>query len=167
MRHVGISLRHETDRAAEHWLGSLGLPAGAYACTHLMRAPHPHVAISLALPDGVYRELPDVPAELREAADEAAAAHAGRRSGRAVLFPGVAALTGTVTIAELLDASAIERVTVLGGGVAEPDQQVLTRDFVRPQWMDGLLTLVTSPAPGGRLAPFEVPDPTPCCGGDH
>jgi hypothetical protein len=27
-------------------------------------------------------------------------------------------------------------------------------------------TLVAAPAPGGRIAPFEVPDPTPCCA-DH
>jgi hypothetical protein len=75
-------------------------------------------------------------------------------------------LTGTVTVRDLLANSAIERVTVLGGGPAEPGQAVVTRDFVRPQWMDGVLTLVTTPAAGGRLAPFEVPNPTPCCA-DH
>ena len=49
---------------------------------------------------------------------------------------------------------------------ADPAQLVDTRDFVRPHWIDGVLTLVTMPAAGDRLAPFEVPNPTPCCA-DH
>ena len=79
-------------------------------------------------------------------------------------YPGVDALTGTVTVADLLAHSAIERVVVLGSAEAPaPDTLVDTRDFVRTQWMDGRLNLVAMPAPHGRIAPFEVPNPTPCC----
>jgi hypothetical protein len=86
-----------------------------------------------------------------------------------VLYPGVEALVGTVTVADLLAKSAIERITVLGspGRAPAPDTLVDTRDFVRPQWMDQRLTLVATPAAGGRIAPFEVPNPTPCCANHH
>ncbi len=72
---------------------------------------------------------------------------------------------GPVRGGHLLDRSAIGAVRVIGGAavIPEPDTLVDTRDFVRPQWMDGVLTLVATPAPGGRIAPFEVPNPTPCC----
>jgi hypothetical protein len=164
LRYAGVSLGHETDREAEHWLHALGLPPGVEACTHLVRTPYPQVAISFAMPDGVLA-VPDMDQPDRsEVAEQAAAAHRERRSGRAVLFAGVETLTGTVTVADLLARSAIDRVTVLGAGPAEPSLEVVTRDFVRPQWTDGLLILVATPAPGGRLAPFEVPNPTPCCG---
>ncbi|GAA5084438.1 hypothetical protein HNP84_002023 [Thermocatellispora tengchongensis] len=165
---IGLSLGHRTEREAEHWLREIvppsGLP-GLVACTHLVQAPYPHVAISLAVaepPPG----LPAPAPELRDAAGRAAAEHAARRSGRAVLYPGVERLTGTLTVGEVLAVSAIERVTQLGGPPPGPDVEVETRDFVRPLWHDGLLTLVTVPVAGGRVAPFEVPDPTPCCA-DH
>jgi hypothetical protein len=167
LRYVGAGLGHGANREAEHWIHTLGLPAGVEACTHLARTPYPHVVVSLALPPTVEVHLPEVPPELRAPAGEAAAAHAARRGGRAVLFAGVESLTGTVTVAGLLATSAISRVTVLGGAAPDPDTEILTRDFVRPEWRDGELTLVTSPAPGGRLAPFEFPNPTPCCGGAH
>jgi hypothetical protein len=69
----------------------------------------------------------------------------------------------------VLRASAIERVVVLGlpdRPEAPPDTVLDTRAFVRPQWMDGRLTLVAMPTPDGHIAPFEVPNPTPCCA-DH
>jgi hypothetical protein len=72
-----------------------------------------------------------------------------------------------LTVTELLAASAVERVAVLGGPDGRPDTLVNTRAFVRSQWLDGRLTLITTPAPNGRIAPFEVPNPTPCCGGHH
>lgn len=175
MIHLGLDLGHESERAAEHWLydlvQQLGRPAGAVACTHLTHSPVPHVAASLALPRGavaaeLLAALPPVAPELRRAAEHAAAAHAAGLAGRATVFPGVERLTGTLPVAELLDVSAIERVTVIGGAPAGPDTLVDTRDHVRPQWRDGVLTLITTPAPGGRIAPFEVPNPTPCCA-DH
>jgi hypothetical protein len=167
LRYVGISLGHGADREAEHWLHTLGLPAGVEACTHLARTPYPHVAVSLALPSTVDVNLPEAPPELRPAADQGAAAHAERRGGRAVLFAGVEALVGTVTVADLVTHSAISRVKVLGGAEPDPATEIVTRDFVRPVWMDGELTLVATAAPRGRLAPFEFPNPTPCCGGAH
>lgn len=86
---------------------------------------------------------------------------------RAVVFPGAEALTGVVTVADVLAKSAIERVLLLGGGGTPPaDQEIDTRDFVRPLWMDGALTLVVQPASESRLVPFESPSPTPCCA-DH
>jgi hypothetical protein len=101
------------------------------------------------------------------ALDGAAQVLLEREGGRAVVFPGVESLTGIRTIGEVLASSAIERVVVLGGGGEPPAKQELdTRDFVRPQWMDGRLTLVAQPARDGRLVPFESPTPTPCCA-DH
>jgi hypothetical protein len=76
-------------------------------------------------------------------------------------------LVGRLTVGDMLAWSAIERISVLGGGPApDPAVELDTRDFVRPQWMDGRLTLMALPAPGGRLAPFELPNPIPCCA-DH
>jgi hypothetical protein len=103
------------------------------------------------------------PAELVDGAAQAAA----QQAGRAVVYPGVAALTGTVTVEELLAVSAISRVVVVGGA----DQPVardrlLTRDHVRPEWRAGELALAVSAVEPGLYAPFEVPNPTPCCA-DH
>lgn len=167
---VGLSAGHSDDRQAERWLrqllAPLDLPVGVLACTHLVRVPYPHVALSVDLPAGVDPAvLPAVPAELRAAAAQAAAEHAARSGGRAFLFPGAERLAGTPTVAQVLAASAIDRVAVLGAAPARPDTEVTTRDFVRPQWRDGTLTLVTTAVVGGRIAPFEVPDPTPCCAG--
>ncbi|MDR7278588.1 hypothetical protein [Catenuloplanes atrovinosus] len=166
--HLGLSLGHATDPDAEHWLSdhlpaALAVP-GLVACTHNVPSPYPHVALSFAAPEHV--DLPETDPELRAAADEAAARHRDRVSGRAVIFPGVEALTGTLTAAEILELSAIERVAVLGGADAAPDAVVETRDFVRPLIRSGRLELVLVPIVGGRFAPFEVPNPTPCCA-DH
>jgi hypothetical protein len=175
MMYLGLDLGHESERAAEHWLydlvHQLGRPAGVLACTHLTYRPAPHVAVSLALPDGAVTAerpaaLPPVTPELREAAGLAAAEHEAGRAGRAVLFPGVDRLTGALTVAEVLATSAIDRITVIGGAPPQADTVVDTHDFVRPHWRDGVLTLIAMPAPGGRIAPFEVPNPTPCCA-DH
>jgi hypothetical protein len=55
---------------------------------------------------------------------------------------------------------------MLGSSDPAPDTLVDTRDFVRPEWRAGRLTLVTTPAPNGRIAPFEIPNPPQCCA-DH
>ncbi|MGI5215303.1 hypothetical protein [Plantactinospora sp. CA-290183] len=163
---LGLSFGHRTDREAEQWLRQhvqpLGLP-GLVACTHLTQVPYPHVAISLTADTDIPAGLPATEPGYREAAGRAAAEHTARRSGRAVFFPGAERLVDTLTVNELLTVSAIERVVQLGGLPVEPETPIETRDFVRPQWRDGLLTLVTTPVAGNRLAPFEVPDPTPCC----
>ncbi|NGM15572.1 hypothetical protein ENC19_24505 [Verrucosispora sp. CWR15] len=163
---VGLSLGHRTLRAADHWLTEqvTGLGADLVACTHLVAEPYPHVALSVAGPAAErLAELADTPPELRVAAARAAGEHAARRSGRAVCYPGADRMVGTLTVAELLAAGAIERVVALGGTPVAPDMPVHTRDFVRPQWQAGELVLVTMPHHAGGLAPFEVPDPTPCC----
>ncbi len=155
----GVTLGHRDTAAAEHWLASLS-PVPVLACTHLVRTPQPHVALSLSFAG-------PPPAELAGVADspEAAAGQLARSSGRAVLYPGVDLLVGTLSVAEVLDRSAIERVEVLGGGAADPAALIDTGDFVRPQWRAGVLTLTTTPAAGGRLVPFETREPTPCCAG--
>ncbi|MGK5684957.1 hypothetical protein [Actinoplanes sp. URMC 104] len=152
---TGVSLGHRELSAADHWILALD-PAPSWACTHLVQTPFPHVAISLS---GVSAETAP---ELRAAADAAAAG----RSGRAVVFPGSERLVGSLTVSDVLSLSAIDRVEVLGSGVAGDDAVVDTRDFVRPQYRGGDLVLVTTPAAGGVLVPFETREPTPCCA-DH
>ncbi|MGS2617610.1 hypothetical protein ACVCAH_24260 [Micromonospora sp. LZ34] len=167
---LGLSLGHRTVREAEHWLAGhvapLGLP-DLVACTHLVATPYPHVALTVAAAPDRLAGLPDSPPGLRAAARRAAGEHAARRSGRAVHYPGSDRMVGTLTVADLLAASAIERVVVLGGGAPPgPETPLHTRDFVRPQWRAGELVLVATPRSAGGVAPFEVPDPTPCCA-DH
>jgi hypothetical protein len=175
--YIGLDAGHGTVAEAEHWLDDVlaatGLDDedGVVACTHLVRASWPHVAVSIAVP-GIPGQtvvppgLPEVPEPLAGAAEQARAEHVAGRSGRASHFPGRESLKGTLTVADLVAGSAIDAVVVLGAPPPAPDTVVDTRDFVRPQWRDGRLTLVTTPAPDGRIAPFEVPDPTPCCA-DH
>ncbi|MGM9386976.1 hypothetical protein [Streptomyces antibioticus] len=183
-----VSLR-EADHLVHDLVDRLGLPPGTLACTHLIRtAERRGTAVSLALPDAdaaeavwarVEGELSGAGAVLGgraygaaaavRAAGSAAGEHARREGGRAVLFPGVEHLTGTVTVAELLDLTAVEHLVVVGatgGGAPDPSTPVFTRDHVRPEWWGGRLTLALVPAAGGALAPFEVPNPTPCCA-DH
>ena len=193
---IGVSLGHRELAEADHWILSL-LPAPVLACTHLIREPFPHVAISLvdaaatasatagpattgptttgpaaAVPEaaaggsgGWLAALPGVDAALeaqpalRAAADLAAAG----KSGRAVIFPGVASLVGTLSVADVLALSAIDRIEILGGEVPDPDALVETNDFVRPQYRAGQLVLTAMPAAGDRLVPFESRTPTPCC----
>ena len=153
---IGISLGHPDTVAAEHWLASLPA-APLLACTHLMRTPRPHVALSL-----VFAEAGPM-SEAGEDCPGAVAEHVARSSGRAVLYPGVEKLVGTLSVAEILELSAIDKVEVLGSGAADRESLVDTGDFVRPQWRMGSLTLTTTPAAGGRLVPFETRTPTPCC----
>ncbi|WP_151475484.1 hypothetical protein [Streptomyces albicerus] len=151
-------------RAADHLLlelaAELALPEGEFGCTHLVRGERPRVVFSFATAsEETTRRLTAKGYEVTTGAPD--------EVGRAVVYPGAASLTGTVTVAELLSSSAIDRVTVLGSPDQPPgDQRVVTRDHVRPQWQDGELVLTLMPAAGGVLVPFEVPDPTPCCA-DH
>ncbi|GIE82675.1 hypothetical protein Aph02nite_86250 [Actinoplanes philippinensis] len=155
-RIVGVSRGHATLAEADHWIQAL-TPAPVLACTHLISEPFPHVAISL-LTAHTFETDPEL-------ATAVATAEAGK-SGRAVRFPGVERLTGALTVSEILQRSSIARVEILGGGQATPDTVVETGDFVRPQFRDGELILITTPAAGGTLVPFETRTPTPCCA-DH
>ncbi|MER6154801.1 hypothetical protein ABT147_04560 [Streptomyces sp. NPDC001868] len=155
-------------RAADHLLhtlaAELALPEGTFGCTHLVRGDRPRVALSLAVPS---EPLLSTVQERLAARDHEVAPGTPDAMGRAVIYPGVTALTGTLTIADVLDRSAITRVTVLGTpGRPAPDTPLVTQDHVRPHWHDGELVLTTMPAVGGTLVPFEVPEPTPCCA-DH
>ncbi|MFD4505904.1 hypothetical protein [Streptomyces sp. NPDC058457] len=183
---AGTATLREADHLIHRVLGRLALTEDVFACTHLYRTGERRgTTVSLAVPeadvDAVWPELPGMlpegtglalagrthgPDDAVDAARLAAAAPP--TSGRAVSYPGVAQLTGTVTVADLLDHTAIEHLVVLGAPAAElpPAAEVLTQDHVRPEWRDGVLTLTLVPAAGGLLAPFEVPNPTPCCA-DH
>ncbi|MET9898807.1 hypothetical protein [Streptomyces sp. NPDC006446] len=122
----------------------------------------PGVVLGVAF--GGERHGPD---DLAAGAAHAAAEHTARTGGRAVLYPGAEALTGTVTVTRLLEVSAVDRIAVLGAPEGVPtERRLVTRDHVRPEWRDGRLVLAAMPAAGGTLVPFEVPDPTPCCA-DH
>jgi hypothetical protein len=155
-------------RAADHLLralaAELALPGDAFGCTHLVRGDRPRVVLSLTLPaEPLHRTAVEGLRDLGHAVSPGVP----DRVGRAVLYPGAASLTGTLTIADLLSRSAIDRVAVLGTpDRPEPGTPLATRDHVRPQWQDGALVLTAMPAAGGVLVPFEVPDPTPCCA-DH
>jgi hypothetical protein len=155
-------------RTADHLLrtlaAGLALPDDVFGCTHLVHGERPRVAVSLTRPGG---PLPPGLAERLARRGYAVAPGLPDAAGRAVLSPGAAALTGTLTVAELLARSAIDAVRVLGAaGPAAPRTRLVTRDHVRPQWREGRLELAAVPAAGDTLVPFEVPDPTPCCA-DH
>ncbi|WP_406455852.1 hypothetical protein OH768_21170 [Streptomyces sp. NBC_01622] len=178
---LGVDAGTTTLREADHLIRdlttTLALPPGTVACTHLIRTEARRgTAVSLELPDGAsaadaWRHLTEseAPQGDQEAAAQAAAEHTARRSGRAVLFPGAERLTGTIPLSDLLTLSAIDRVIVVGATSGEPPAlttPVHTQDHVRPEWRGGELVLALVPAVGNTLAPFEVPNPTPCCA-DH
>ncbi|MFF1682958.1 hypothetical protein ACFVYG_43860 [Streptomyces sp. NPDC058256] len=159
-----LSALPEADHLLRALAAELALPEGSFGCTHLVRGDRRRVALSFAVPSGA---VLDAVREWLTAKGYEVSPEAPDAVGRAVLYPGVAELTDTLTVADLLSASAIDRVAVLGTpGEPAPDQPLVTRDHVRPEWRDGELVLAAMPAAGGTLVPFEVPDPTPCCA-DH
>jgi hypothetical protein len=175
---IGVDAGSATLRDADHLIqrlaAELALSEGVFGCTHLIRTGQPRVALSLALPDETAaaraREhlAREYPGTGTDTARTAAAGHRARTAGRAVLFPGARAMAAaTPTVAELLAHSAIDAVSVLGSpGPPDGALRLVTRGHIRPEWRSGRLVLAAVPAAGGTLAPFEVPNPTPCCG-DH
>ncbi|MFI9612310.1 hypothetical protein ACIHCM_11635 [Streptomyces sp. NPDC052023] len=161
---AGLKDLRGTDHLLLALAAELALPESTFGCTHLVRDERPRVALSFAV------ESEEVLLTTREgltARGHVVTDGAPDAAGRAVLYPGMAHLTGTLSIAELLSRSAIDSVTVLGTtGPPAGETPVVTRDHVRPQWQGGALVLTVQPAAGGTLTPFEVPDPTPCCA-DH
>ncbi|WP_411108913.1 hypothetical protein [Streptomyces sp. c-19] len=156
-------------RAADHLLHALAvelaLPKHVLGCTHLVRGERPRIVVSLDLAS----------APLLSTVEERLAARGHQVTpgtpdpvGRAVLYAGAAALTGTLTVTDVLSRSAIDRVTVLGSpDPPAPDTRLVTNGHVRPQLtVEGELVLAAMPAADGALVPFEMPDPTPCCA-DH
>jgi len=173
---AGTPALQEADHLLAELVRGLGLPEGGAAATHLIRTGTPRVALSLTvsdpsraaglLPPGARSVVRDeASAQPDDGASQAALAHG--MQGRVVVFPGVDRLTGTLTVGEVLERSAIDEVAVLLGDPPAPETRLHTRDHVRPEWRDGRLTLLTMPAGPGRLAPYEVPDPTPCCAAHH
>lgn len=168
---IGLDAGRHSVRDAERLLTALPLGAATMACTHFIRTGTPHVALSVSVPDDVdptalEPEISFAAGDLRRgplAASAALAAAAHGTGGRAVLFPGSAMLTGTVAVADVLARTAIDEIRVLGGG---SHARLLTRDFVRPEWTDGRLVLAATPVGPDTIAPFELPNPTPCCA-DH
>jgi hypothetical protein len=189
---LDVAARHQRDAdAVAVRLAALLPPAWAdrlVVATHVVPGEPAHVALAVEAPadaDSVWAGLvaalaaaglEDAALSLGERglgpqehvphARAAAAEHAARRSGRAVVVPGAAGLPSALRVAALLEQSAVERVVVLAGDDAPPDAVLVTRGFLRPRWSQGALVLHVQPAAGGVLAPFEVPDPTPCCA-DH
>ncbi|WP_409485295.1 hypothetical protein [Arsenicicoccus dermatophilus] len=168
----------------------------AVVSTHPVRGPVPHVALGVRLDPPIGMLLPDLLDALAEtllphcgaegageigvacgphrrglaalASWAAAVEEESRRGmgGRAVVYPGRAALVGTLAVRDLVRLSAIDEVVGLAGSAVGSQDQVRTRDFVRPVWRDGRLLLPVQPADGGMLVPYETPSPTPCCA-DH
>ncbi|GAB2449436.1 hypothetical protein [Streptomyces incanus] len=162
---AGIRDLRSADRLIQRLAAELGLSEGMFGCTHLVRGDRPRVTVSLSLPSEPY--LRTTWARLAAGGHGELSAGLPDAFGRAVVYPGASALTGTMTVAELVAGSAIDHVTVLGApGAPDPGTRMVTRDHVRPQWQQGELVLAATPARGGALVPFESPDPTPCCA-DH
>ena len=164
----------------------LGAGPGAVLCTHAVRQGTPHYAATVTLPvlpATLPATMPPIPPPIPAAgwalvdtaevldgdpvlartALGAATARAAGTDGRAVRFPGIELLTGIVPVADVLAGTAIDEVRVLAGGLLPPAAMLLTRDFCRPVYEAGALVLHVLPAGPGRVAPFEVPNPTPCC----
>lgn len=183
---LGVDAGSRTAADAEHLMlgvaAELGAGPGAVLCTHAVRQGTPHYAATVTLPARpatLPAAMPPIPAAgwalvdtaevlegdpvLARTALGAATARAAGTDGRAVRFPGIELLTGTVPVADVLAGTAIDEVRVLAGGALPPAAMLLTRDFCRPVYEAGALVLHVLPAGPGRVAPFEVPNPTPCC----
>ena len=103
------------------------------------------------------------PVGLRHVAVQASLELAERSAGRAVLFPGHERLTGEIATDDVPSLSAIRAVEGIAG-TPTVGTRLVTRDFVRPVLRAGALVLQVRPfGEEGTVAPFEVPDPTPCC----
>ena len=170
----GIDSGSRSLREADHLIHDLvaRLPGPVVACTHLIRGERPHIAVSLqsdvdSLPVGPETSVVSAASQSGPeglSAAEALAQHGV--SGRAVVFRG-SEITGVVRVGDLLAGSSIDRLHVVGGADQPGTDDFLdTRDHLRPEWRDGELVLAVTPAGPGRFAPFEVPNPTPCCA-DH
>lgn len=192
-RIAGFDVMATTERAAEHLLDGVAAAVYAVGGRQITTAVHrvqifetAHVAMSVSVSGTfeprVLRELLTETARengstgavwvggdgtgspaLQASARQAAQAHQERSNGRVVHFPGSDSVSGTVTVRQLLT-TAIDRVEPLGGGgEVSLEASVVTRDFLRPRWQDGLLVLHVQPAVGRTWVPFETPNPTPCC----
>ena len=95
-------------------------------------------------------------AEAIAAARVAVEERTSRIGGRCVYFPGVEELLGTLTVGQIVAASAIDVVSEVGGGRLAPDAEVVTGGRVRPRWEFGDLTLHVQHEGQGLYLPFET-----------
>jgi hypothetical protein len=147
---------------------SIGLPAGfdgeAGWRLILDALPPPDPALPEPAPRAVcLGDRRAGPVALVALADRAARQRRDQADGRAVVFPGVDTLVGTVSVEHILTRTAIDRLVALDGATLEPSTRLVTRDFVRPRWTAGELVLHVQRAARDTVVPFEVPTPTPCC----
>lgn len=197
---AGLSGLHADRDDAEQLLGDVVAAvrevAGddVVACTHLVSRPWRHEAVSVEVPERAEKvlraalfRLPRTisvvvvgtgraiagfgAAQQLDGAYEAALGHWDRRQGRAVVFPGLAALAeqavsdGAVKVADVVSSTAIEAIESSHGRYAG-DAVLLTRGFLRPVYRDGRLVVLAGHDDPMRLVPWEVPNPTVCCA-DH
>jgi hypothetical protein len=89
--------------------------------------------------------------------------------GRAVRFPGSSQVSGRVSVAELLGATAVDAVVGVGVPVTPADVVDTGSGFLRPQLEDARLVLLVERVVGGVFQPVEVADDArhQCCGGVH
>jgi hypothetical protein len=186
---IGLDRGDPDVAAAEHLATEIAETFGltvSVACTHLVKAPFGHVAASLEVAGALSEaeqaallgelaarriavsiDADDLqfagPDEFISGALDSGAAHHDATSGRAFRFPGEVELRGRLSVDEILAESAVRRVEDLSGAI---DQVTLveTRDHVRPQYLMGALTLLTTPRSDGCVQPFESPTPHECCG---
>jgi hypothetical protein len=188
---LGVSALHSRCWDAEHLLADLlGAvdASGLIACTHLVDWPWRHEAVSAHGPapvlaslyaaatrrDGVAAVLLDAdgattsagPDDRRAGAAQAAAEHRGRAAGRAVHYPGQESLVGDVPVADVLAGTAIDAVLSSHGEYAAT-AVLRTGGFIRPRFEGGRLVLHVGHEDPELLMPWEVAEPTPCCGQDH
>jgi len=115
--------------------------------------------VPLFADDALTVSTTDTPSGARLAVTEALAG----TGGRAVLFPGSTRLHGRVTVAEVLDRTAIHTIRGLGRATVTGSDTIWTRDFLRPVYAHGQPMLEVQSAAGGVLVGFEDPSPTACC----
>jgi len=179
---VGLAAGH-TDRAElEHALAQVAERHGpvVLACTHIvdgrwagsvqLTGPAPgRDTLAARLSDELGVAVVAVPGTRAgdpvwvPAAGQAAERLRARSEGRAVVFAGQDRLVGDVPADDVPGMCAIEDVIGIAG-TPTAGVTLVTREFVRPVLAGGRLVLEVRPiGSDGAVAPFEVPDPTPCC----
>lgn len=162
VRFADLDAADVADGAGPHVAASVDVPGGldrTVVDAVVRGAGGPVLEVVLLDDGGIEVSDPDAAGGPRLAVSQALV-HAG---GRAVVFPGCELLHGHVTVAELLDRTAVDVVRGLGD-LAVTDTDVLwTRDFIRPVYSGGRLVLDVAAAVDGVLVGFEDPFPTYCC----
>ena len=180
---IGFAAGH-TDRAElEHLLADVVQRYGpvVLACTHIvdgrwagsvqLTGPAPDAArfadelgVAFAVSASSSEAMGDH--TWRSGAEQAADRMRTRSEGRAVVFAGQDRLVGEVPVDDVPGLCAIDAVVGIAG-TPTAGATLVTREFVRPVLLGGRLVLEVRPiGADGAVAPFEVPNPTPCCA-DH